>query len=91
MSDYAIIPSDPAAKKKIMDALGEISNAMFRIESEKSYIKESINMIAEEYEIKKPILAKLAKFHHKQSAQEEKAKTDEVFEAYVALTGEEIE
>lgn len=90
-NQYAVIPSDPASKKKILAAMQEISDAMTRIEAEKSYIKESISVISEEFAIKKPILNKLARFYHKDDVQDVKDKTDEVFEAFELLTGKAID
>ena len=37
-----IIPSSPADRKTIKDAMTEISNSMVRIESEKAFIKEAL-------------------------------------------------
>lgn len=90
-NEYAVLPSDPAARKKILDGLQEISNAFTRIEGERDYIKESIKMLAEEYEIKKPVLRKLAKLYHTQSAKDEKSKMDEIFAAFEVLTGEDLD
>ena len=90
-SQYAILPSNPADRKKIIDAFKEISNAKTRAEAEMDYIKESVNMLAEEFEMKKPALNKMWRLFHKGTAKDEKAKLDEVFEAYATLTGEEID
>lgn len=61
------IPSDPATIKKIKDACIEISASMTRAEGEKIYQKEAIVALAEETEVPKKYLNKLAKLYHKQN------------------------
>lgn len=61
------IPSDPATIKKIKDALFEISAAMTRAESEKLFQKEAIIALAEETDIPKKYLTRIAKIFHKQN------------------------
>ena len=39
-----IIPTSPADRKKIRDAMTEISNAFARIEGERSYVKEAVDV-----------------------------------------------
>lgn len=90
-NEYAVLPSNPADRKAILDGLQEISNAFTRIEGEKSYIKESITALAEKFEIKKPILRKLAKLYHTDTAKDEKKKLDEVFAAFEVLTGKDLD
>lgn len=71
--------SNPADRKKVADALNEISNAMYRIAGEKDYIRETINDLAKEYEVSKKILNRMARIHYKQSFSETVAE-DEEFE-----------
>lgn len=89
--NYSIIPNDPVAQKKILDGFKEISASFHRIEGEKTYIRESIKMLSEEYEIPKPILNKLARIFHRQEAKDVKETTDILLAAYEKLTGEQLE
>ena len=88
---YAVIPSNPADRKTILDALEEISNAKTRAEAEMDYIKETVSDLAEKFEIKKPVINKLWRFHHKRDAKDVKRRMDEVFDAYETLTGEALD
>lgn len=90
-NQFAILPSDPVSRKKIFDALKEISDAKTRAEGEMSYIKESVSTIAEEFSIKKPMINKLWRLYHKGTAKDEKSKIDEVFCAFEILTGQNLD
>lgn len=65
--------SNPADRKKIRDALEEISNSLTRIEAEQDLIKQIKSDLAEEYELPKKLVAKLARVFHKRNFQEEQA------------------
>ncbi len=65
-----VMPSSPDDRKKIMDAMGEISACMSRIEGEKSYIKETIADLSDKYQIPKKMLSRFAKAHHKSNYHE---------------------
>ena len=45
--------SNPADKVKIKKMMGEISDSYTRIEAERDLIKDTINALAEDYEIEK--------------------------------------
>ena len=62
-----IIPSSPADREAIKDAMKELSNSMIRIESEKEFIKEAINDLNDKVGIDKKHLRKLANIYHKQT------------------------
>ncbi len=62
-----IIPSSPNDRKTIKDAMTEISNSMVRIDSEKAYIKEAIEVLNDKVDIDKKYLNKLARVYHKQT------------------------
>lgn len=72
--------SNPADRKKIADALNEISNAMYRIQGEKDYIKETVDDLSKKFDISKKILNRMARIHYKQAFNETVAENDE-FEA----------
>lgn len=70
------IPSDPVTIKKIKDACIEISASMTRTEAEKTLQKGAIVVLAEETEIPKKYLNKLAKLYHKQNKDQVFAETE---------------
>lgn len=90
-NQYAVLPSNPADRKAILDGLEEISHAFTRIQAEKDYIKESVVALAEKFEIKKPVLNKLARFYHKNDAAQVKANMEEIFSALETLTGQDLD
>lgn len=77
-----ILPTDPAALKKIQDGIKEISSSMFRIAGEKDYIKEALNAIAEEYELDKKVLAQVAKTYYNSNKDEVIAEAEKLEETY---------
>jgi hypothetical protein len=90
-SQYAVIPSNPADKKKILDCFQEVANAKTRMDGERSYIKESFNMLYEEFKIPKKTLNKLQKIWMADNAKDVQAETDEIIVAFESLTGKAIE
>jgi regulator of replication initiation timing len=70
--------SNPADRKKIRDALQEVSNSMTRISAERDLIKEIVSELAEEYELlSKKQINKMARVYHKQNFSEEQAASSE--------------
>ena len=65
-----IIPSSDEDKKRIKGCIEEISNSMTRMDAEREFIKEAGNLCAEEVEIDKKHLRKMAKIYHKQNLAE---------------------
>ena len=59
--------TSPADRKKIKDALQEISNSMTRVDAEKDLIKETIADLHDNFKISKKILIKMARTYHKQN------------------------
>jgi len=82
------LPSDPAARKAIKKCMDELSASMARTEGERTFIKEAINNICEEYEMSKKTFRKLAKVYHKQNFSKEVAENEEFEIMYEQLTGE---
>ena len=82
------LPSDPAARKAIKKCMDEHSASMARTEGERTFIKEAINNICEEYEMSKKTFRKLAKVYHKQNFSREVAENEEFETMYEQLTGE---
>ena len=82
------LPSDPAARKAIKKCMDELSASMARIEGERTFIKEAIDNICEEYEMSKKTFRKLARVYHKQNFSREVAENEEFETMYEQLTGE---
>ena len=78
--------SNPADRKAIYDALREISNSMTRMEAERDLIRETLNMVKDQYELPPKYTRKLAKIYHKQNFQEIKAEQAEVESLYEKIT-----
>lgn len=56
-----VIPSNSADQKNIQKALDEVVNAMIRMDSERSYVNESLKEISDQYGIEKKLLRQVAK------------------------------
>lgn len=86
-TNIAKIPSDPAERKKVMDALQEISASMTRIEAERDLIKNILDRIEDEFEIPKKPARKLAKIYHKQNFTEVQQEQEELETLYETIVG----
>lgn len=82
-----ILPSNPADRKKIMDAMSEISNAYTRIESEKECVKDALDTISKTYNLPKRVLSKLSKVMHKGNFEEEAGNFEDFSDLYETLVG----
>jgi hypothetical protein len=69
--------SNPADRQKLLNVLKELSASMARIEGERSFMKEAIADIAEQLQIPKKLVSKMAKVYHKQNFDEEVAVHDQ--------------
>ena len=74
--------SNPEDRKKLMNGIKEISNCFTRIEGERELIKEVIADLAENFDLTKPVLRKIARTYHKQNFNEETAQFEEFTELY---------
>ena len=75
----------PEEKKKIANAIKEISDSMTRIDAEKDLIKDIVQVTFENHEIDKKHIRKLATIYHKQNMSEFKHEYDEVETLYEEL------
>ncbi len=82
-----ILPSNPADRKKIMDAMSEISNAYTRIDSEKEYVKDALDTLSKTYNLPKRVLSKLSKVMHKGNFEEEAGNFEDFSDLYETLVG----
>ena len=73
-------------RKKIFAAIKEISNSMVRIESERDLIKDIVKDVADNYQLSRKTVNKMAKVYHKQSLSQTVAEHDEFVETYEEVT-----
>jgi hypothetical protein len=80
--------SNPVDRKRIKDALQEISNCMTRIEAERDLIKDIKANLFEEFKtsLSKKQIARMARVFHKQNFQEEVASHEEFESLYEEIT-----
>lgn len=64
--------SSPEDRKKLKNALQEISNSLTRVEAERDLIKDIVKNLSEEFELSKKVVSKMARIYHKQNFSEEK-------------------
>jgi DNA repair ATPase RecN len=85
MSINVVIPTSSDDRAKVQAAMREISGAMSRIESEREYIKESLGMLEETFELPKKYMRKVATVYHKQNLNEVKNEFSDVEDIYTAI------
>lgn len=86
-TNVAKIPTDPAERKKVMDALVEFSASLTRVEAERDLQKEILQKMQDEFEIPKKPARKLARIYHKQNYTEVQAEQDELESLYETIVG----
>jgi hypothetical protein len=72
----------PEDKKKLENALKDMSASMARMEAERDLQKNVKKDICEELDLNKKVFSKLAKVYHKQNYADEVATHDEFEELY---------
>ena len=77
--------SSPADRKKIKDALQEISNSMTRVEAERDLIKSIVKDISDNHELPKKYINKMARSYHKQNFQITQQETEELESLYMTI------
>ena len=73
-------------RKKINNALQEISNSMTRIAAERDLIKDIVKDVSDNYQLPKKAVNKLAKVYHKQSFTQEQQEFDEFATLFEEVT-----
>lgn len=71
---------------ELKKSLDETSNSMTRIDSERTFIKDSIVHMSDSFGLNKKVVAKLVKTYHKQSYQDEVNTMSEFTELYETIT-----
>lgn len=77
--------SNPVDRKKIKDALQEISDSMTRIEAERDLIKDIVNDVNDNFKLPKKYINKMARIYHKQNFAKEQQETDELESLYLTI------
>lgn len=79
-----VMPSSPADRKAIMDAMMEISASKTRAEGESDFQKEALSDLHDKFKIPKRLLSRFASAYHKQNYTEVLA-VDQDFEHLVEI------
>ena len=79
--------SNPKDRERLLNAIKEIDNSMTRVSAERDFQKDAINTIADELDLEKKYVRKLASIYHKQNLSQVQQETEEVFELYDLITG----
>ena len=82
-----IVPSSPEDRKKIKDALIEISASLTRMEAERDLIKDILVEVEDKFELPKKYTRKLARIYHKHNYAEIRQEQDDVETLYETVTG----
>jgi len=77
-----VIPSDDESKKRVRNALEEISNSMTRMSAERDLIKNILQDVEDDTQVPKKYLRKMANIFHKQNLNEVKTENDDVETLY---------
>lgn len=77
-----IVPSDPVSREKIKKALQLIGDEWSIIDGHKAVIKETIDAIAEEHELPKKFVRKLAKTMYMQNFKNQEKEFEDFQELY---------
>lgn len=77
--------SNPTDRKKIKDALQEISDSLTRTDAEKDLVKDIINEIADSYQLPKKYVNKMAKIYHQQSFAKTQQESEELETLYLSI------
>lgn len=73
-----VLPSTPVDRKRLKDAMQEISNSYLRQEAEREFVKEAIISLEEDIGIPKKYLGKMARIYHKQNVSEIVSEIEEI-------------
>lgn len=79
------LPSSPDDRRKIKEAMDEISKSMTRIEAERDYILEAVKDVCKTYNLPRRAFRKLVSVYHKQTFNEEIASHEEFETMYEEL------
>lgn len=78
--------TSPVDKKKILDAMREISNSMTRISAERDLMKDIVKEVSDNFQIPRKVVNKIARTYHKQNLTQEVQEHEEFVELYDSVT-----
>jgi hypothetical protein len=81
--------SSPVDRKKIKDALVEISDSMTRMEAERDLIKDIVKDVSDNYQLSKKQINRMAKIYHKQNFIMEQQEMDELETLYITIVDDQ--
>lgn len=79
--------SSPEDRKKLLNAIKEIDNSMTRVAAERDFQKDAISAVADELDLEKKYVRKLASIYHKQNFSQVQQEQEEVETLYELITG----
>jgi uncharacterized protein YigA (DUF484 family) len=82
-----ILPSSPADRKSIKEAVMEIDAALTRIEAERDHIKNVLESVEEKFSLPKSYVRKVANAWHKQNLVEQSQAMEDVEAVYETIFG----
>lgn len=85
--DLIAMLSNPNDKKKLQDAITEISNSMTRIDAERDFQRDAIIKVADDTGVDKKYVKQLATMYHKQTFVQVQTEREEVESLYEDLFG----
>lgn len=78
--------TSPVDKKKILDAMREISDSMTRISTERDLVKDIVKEVSDNFQIPRKVVNKIARTYHKQNLTQEVQEHEEFVELYDSVT-----
>lgn len=82
MAKTIVIPSNPAELKTIKNAIGEATDCLVRIDTEKEAMKDIVDDLAEKYELPKKFINKMIRTRHRASFDKETSEQEDFMELY---------
>ena len=80
-----VVPSSPADKLDILEAIKEIDLSLTRIDAERDLIKDIADQLKEDYSLPKRLVNRLAATYHKGNKEEVENQFQEYKEFYSAI------
>lgn len=78
-----MLDSDKQDVKKVMQ---DVIDSMIRIDSEREFIKETVNVLSEKHDINKAVLKKVANIMHKANMAEVQATNNDIEDLFEDLS-----
>jgi len=78
-----MLDSDKKDVKKVMQ---DVIDSMIRIDAEREFIKETVNVLAEKHDINKAVLKKVANIMHKANMAEVQATNNDIEDLFEDLS-----